>query len=231
MISKLLSVAEGTGFVNVGADLYRLLNKNRMSASEAANTIEQDQGHNSRAIEAEVAVYVNKVKALARAAGVETPEISDDDHNCVNRLIEVEHFLDRLYAENLAELEADHSLGFVPLDGNWKGKISSYVEVMRGIVRQATMRESNRERIFKALDALQREVDRNRTRPQAWAEVWLTVTEAMGQGAKNLEPLVRVLERGAGAVSRLHTGLTAGHIPPRLPPPERLGMDDIAPPE
>jgi hypothetical protein len=218
--------------MSVGADFYRYVNKDRLLAAEIAGRSDQAQGQEDGQLCVEVSVYLNRLLASAKASGIKASEIEDEPvtrSNFVEKLIQSEHFLDRLYAENISELDNSSGLGSISLDAAWKDRVSGLVSRIRDIVTKAQMQEAIRERIFKALVQLQLELDRNRTRPQAWAEVWLPITEAIGRGTKNLEPALRLLERGAGAISRLRTGIAGGLLPPRLPPPENIGFDDDMP--
>jgi hypothetical protein len=215
--------------MSVGADFYRFFNKERLSAARLAQEHDESEGREEWRLVIEVQVYINKLVSLAHSQGIATPEIDDEKvtrSNYIDMAIQAEHFLDRLYAENIAELDNSSGLGSISLDAAWKTKVTAYVAHIREVVAKAQVQEAIRERIFKALGQLQLEIDRNRTRPQAWAEVWLPMTEAIGRGAKNLEPAIRLLERGAGAISRLRTGIAGGHLPPRLPPPDDLGLND-----
>jgi hypothetical protein len=88
-----------------------------------------------------------------------------------------------------------------------------------------------RERIFSSLNRLQSEVDRNRSYTQSICEVFLTLTEAAGKGAKNLLPAVRLVERLAGAYSSLRTAKIKHETILKLPGPEEVGLSDIDKPE
>jgi len=95
----------------------------------------------------------------------------------------------------------------------------SYIEL-----DEADVSESLRERIFKRLNKLQGEIDRNRTQVESIAEVFLSVTEAVGKGAKNLEGAVRLIERLAGALSGARTAKLEHETQLKLPAPDNFGF-------
>jgi hypothetical protein len=88
------------------------------------------------------------------------------------------------------------------------------------------MLESLRERIFKRLNQLQEELDRNRTRIESVSEVFLSITEAISKGAKHLDGAVKLVERLAGALSGARTAKLERDEQLRLPAPENLGLSE-----
>ncbi len=104
-----------------------------------------------------------------------------------------------------------------------KSTISGHLERVRDIVRRAEIEESMRERIFSAIQALQTEVERNRTRVDAVVSVWLQITEAIGGGAKNLEPAANLVEKLTRA---LYLAKDAEQRPQLPPPPKELSESD-----
>lgn len=137
----------------------------------------------------------------------------------------LEDFIQKIKANNVFELEPALSENTVVLDDEWRTKISSYVAHIRKIVMGAEIEDGMRDAISKRLNALQEEVDRSRTRLEAATAVWLKLTEAIGAGAENLEPAVKLLQRVSGAISRLsmQQHLEAQQL--RLPAPDTLGLN------
>lgn len=117
-------------------------------------------------------------------------------------------------------------MNYIELDDTWKAKATTYVAHIRDVVAKADVAESIRERIFKRLNELQAELDRNRTRVEAITEVFLSITEAVSKGAKHLDGAVKLIERLAGALSGARTARIEHETQLRLPSPERLGLSD-----
>jgi len=136
-----------------------------------------------------------------------------------------------LVASQVASQEEDKSREYLPITDDWKATASTYIFHIRQVIKNAVIEEAIRERIFAKLNALQREIDRNRTTIEAITEVFLTITEAMGKGAKNLEGAVKLVERLAGAISGIRTESTMIEQELRrgLPAPEELGLSELPP--
>ncbi|MGA3000801.1 MAG: hypothetical protein ABSE20_03660 [Acetobacteraceae bacterium] len=117
------------------------------------------------------------------------------------------------------------------LDEHWKSKATTYISHIRMVVSKAEVQEALRERIFKNPGALQAEIDRNRTRVESISEVFLSITEAVGKGAKHLDGAVRLVERLAGAFSCARTAKLEGQQRRLLPPPDELGLPDLEEPQ
>lgn len=115
--------------------------------------------------------------------------------------------------------------GFIALNATWRGKIDTYVTIIRAIVRGANLQPLLQESILAKLQAFTSEVERDRTRLEALSGVFVDLCTGVSLGATKLIPAVRVLERMVGALSRLG-GVTSL---PALPPPSDLGL--IEPPE
>jgi hypothetical protein len=115
---------------------------------------------------------------------------------------------------------------YIELDENWKSRAGSYISHIRDLVSKADISESIRERIFKKINQLQEEIDRNRTHVESIAEVFLAVTEAVSKGAKHLDGAVKLIERLAGALSGARTANLEHDTQLRLPAPDNLGLSD-----
>jgi hypothetical protein len=114
------------------------------------------------------------------------------------------------------------------LDADWQSKAGSYISHIREAVSRADMREALRERILSRLNALQVEIDRNRTRMESVTEVLLSLTEAVGKGAKNLTPALRLFERLAGALSGARSTRLGYETHEPLAAPESFGLIEDA---
>ena len=115
---------------------------------------------------------------------------------------------------------------YIELNDDWKTRASAYVAHIRDVVSKAEVIEVIRERIFKRLNELQAELDRNRTRVDSITEVFLSITEAVSKGAKHLDGAVKLVERLAGALSGARTARIEHDTQLRLPPPDNLGLSD-----
>jgi len=96
-----------------------------------------------------------------------------------------------------------------------------------GNIPDATDRQ--RQNIYDKLAALSEEINRNRTRSEAWTDIWLYATNAVGEGFSNLEPVVKAVERLGEVFAKAKAANEDGRLPPpdrrTLPKPE--SKDDI----
>jgi hypothetical protein len=182
-----------------------------------------------------VAIYVDTACELARSFQIDDfpvsplevpyPKLKDTDVR--PSLYELERFVNLLRARNIFEIDGNLRNAYVVLDENWRTVATTYVQHIRRAVAEAKMNEALREPIMSKLNDLQREIDRNRTRVESLSETWLKVTEAMGQGAENLGPVAKLLEKLSGPLSWLRRK-QADEDTKALPPPETLGLPDLS---
>lgn len=181
-------------------------------------------------------VWIKKVAELSKAFQIEDfPEIDlVDDYQQINPesvigpLYAIESYLAKIQGRNVFELNAGLIPDYVVLDDNWKQKVTTYISHIRNqMERVEELDETLRQNILTKLTELQQEVDRNRTRVQAAIDTLVMVTEGMGQGAKNLEPVARLIQRVTGSLTGLQKQTTQAEQL-RLPPPEELGLGDPA---
>lgn len=179
-------------------------------------------------------LYMEQAKLLA-----ETFEIGDfprvnipdnpkgaDVEAVREELFRVERFMLKVYNRNIFDLDNGLRKEFVDLDESWKQKVSSFISRIRQHVEAADVEEGLRERIFTKLSQLQNEVDRNRTRVASASEALITMTEAVGQSAKNLKPAVSLMERVTGSLSKLWRTHQEAQDKPQLPAPDELGLPE-----
>lgn len=83
------------------------------------------------------------------------------------------------------------------------------------------MKEALREPILKALDQHQAEIKRNRTRLDVATDVWLTATDALGRGAKNLEPAIELIGETRKELVKAQTLELEAEEHPKLPLPDQ----------
>lgn len=108
----------------------------------------------------------------------------------------------------------------VYLSDDYRGEIHKLLGTIRKIVNSANIESQLRERIFKQINILAAEVDRSVSRLSAFTSMYLGVTDAIGQGAENLEPLMSKIERIAKILGRAKSQNENG----TLPPPDKLRM-------
>jgi len=172
-------------------------------------------------------MWVNAIKKLCDLQNVTIP-FAFTVHmppkqlaSAVNRIGNILPNLENEIRINEAIINDD---SYIELDEDWKSRAGSYIAHIRDLVSKADVSESLRERIFKRLNKLQGEIDRNRTQVESIAEVFLSVTEAVGKGAKNLEGAVRLIERLAGALSGARTAKLEHETQLKLPAPDNFGF-------
>lgn len=119
--------------------------------------------------------------------------------------------------------------------GNFKTQIGGHLTAIRNIVHEADLSEAKRDAIFRRLEKLQFEVDRDRTRSEAAMGLWLDISSAIGQGAQKLDPAIERLERIMKIFAQARDEETARLPAPaerkRIPPPSQPAsdMDDDIP--
>ena len=123
----------------------------------------------------------------------------------------------------------------VDLSDDYRGEIHDHIRVIRGVLNAIEIDESRREVLFDRLNAFAREVDRTRTRLQAFKTFFLEATRVLGEGAENFEPVVAKAERIAEIIGKakakeektrlLETDEKKLLAPPRKP----LELDDDIP--
>ena len=108
----------------------------------------------------------------------------------------------------------------IALDAAWRGKVHSYLLVVRKFVEDAQLEAPLHDSIMTKLNALAAEIDRTRSRLDAFADVLVGLCEGVSAGAKALTPAVRLFERVVGSLARAQSETPA----PSLPAPETLGL-------
>ena len=196
---------------------YQKVNERRVQYAEVGRP-----GFNARAI-----LYVNAACEYAKNLGVDDLPVEkitaeNDDETIQASLFKLEEFMDKIRARNIFSLEPALREASVQLDRDWKAKATTLVEHIRDVVANAEMHEALREPIMRSLNQLQSEIDRNRTRLDVVADAWLQVTSAIGSGAKNLEPAVKLVERLSKALGKVKQNEIEAEKHPSLPPPDDL---------
>jgi hypothetical protein len=177
--------------------------------------------------------WVKAIQKLSSMYNVRLPipfKISKDsdyrkDKESLDRLLlSIEEALDTIDLEIKIDDAIEGSDNRIELSADWKERATAYVFHIRAVVSKAEVNESIRERILKRLGELQIEIDKNRTRVGSISEVFLSLAEAVGQGAQHLEGAVKLVERLAGALSGARSAKVEHDTQLRLPAPEKLGL-------
>lgn len=101
----------------------------------------------------------------------------------------------------------------VKLDAAAKQKFSHLLAQMREAVEKLEISVAKKDKLYKRINAVQDEIDRERTGYHAFGALAIEVADDAGEAAKRLKPLVQMVERFAAAL-----GL-AKRQEPQLPPP------------
>ncbi|NNF23805.1 MAG: hypothetical protein HKN63_03225 [Rhodobacteraceae bacterium] len=200
---------------------HKKVNERRVQFSEVGRP-----GFIARAV-----LYVNAACANGEELGIEglpvkRISVTDGNEEIHENLLKLEEFMDVIRARHLFAIEPDLREASVQLDKDWKVKASTLVSHIRDIVAKAEMEEGLREPIMRSLNQLQSEIDRNRTRLDLVSAAWLQLTSAIGNGAKNLEPAVKLVERLSKALGKAKRHEIEAEQHPQLPPPDDLENDD-----
>ena len=110
----------------------------------------------------------------------------------------------------------------VALDADAKTKLRQMLNHIRETVDKLDISVAKKEALFKRINALQSEIDRDRTRYEALGALIIEAADDMGEAAKRLEPVVRMIERVGAA---LGVAKRAEDAAPKLPPrkePKRI---------
>jgi hypothetical protein len=105
----------------------------------------------------------------------------------------------------------------VKLDAAAKIKLRHLLTEIREVVAALDISVTKKDRLYKRVNDLQEEVDRERTREQAFGALLIEACDDIGEAAKKLEPVVRIIERvgrAIGIAKRAEDGQ------PRLPRPK-----------
>ena len=144
--------------------------------------------------------YVAYILAFAEARNIDLgvpPEVPEADPGFGSYFDMFQRRVDSFKVKARLELSARRKgSGIIfRVAGNFKTQIGGHLTAIRKIVHEADLSEKKRDAIFRRIEKLQFEVDRDRTRAEAATALWLDISSAIGQGAKNLDPAIERLER------------------------------------
>lgn len=141
---------------------------------------------------------------------------------------EFTHVVDRIVLEvrlrHARSLKRD-VVTAVYLSDDYRSEIHKLIGRIRKIVNQADLGDVKKDAIYDKIAKLQSEIDRSRTRFDAFLSRFLDLTNVVGEGAENLEPAVKLLGRLTEVIGRAKSAHDAGKLPSpeetrKLPRPE-----------
>jgi hypothetical protein len=103
----------------------------------------------------------------------------------------------------------------VAFDAKTKSKVHHHIGRIREIFTALDVEERKREALLGRLGALEQEVDRNRTRLEAFGELVIEVASVAGVAAEKLNPVKEMID----SISRLIWG-SRQNEPKQIPPPK-----------
>jgi hypothetical protein len=166
------------------------------------------------------AEYIGRVLAAIRELGLtpqfdneRMPKVEEIGYNTyINFGKEVEYYRTQLLIRHGLRVQG-YSLA---LDSATKQKISHHLTKIREIVHKLEVTDEKKESLYSKIEALQLEVDRDRTRLDAYADLVIGATGAVGEAVEKLEPLRKWLDSIARLLWISQTEETR-----KLPAPEK----------
>jgi hypothetical protein len=203
--------------------------------AELDEHLERSDGHNSDIF---MLSYINRTVAAAKTLEIEPIkdcEVPSPRNNVWEEYQEfrtvIEHYLVQVQI-----LHSRRVRGYsVRLDASTKSKIRHYLEKIREIVDRLGVPLPKREALTAKITALTDEVDRDRTRLDAYAGLALEMAATGGEVAHRLNPARKFLDNIAGLLGYAkqaedaRPSLPAPHERKRLTPPQKERLP--APPE
>jgi hypothetical protein len=120
------------------------------------------------------------------------------------------------------------------LSTDYRTEITKLINKIRKVVNASDFPSAQKDSIYKNLSSLQLEVDRENTRFDAFLSRLLDLTNAVGEGAENLEPLAKLMTRIMRSFGRAKADHDQRKLPPvkerrALPKPasEKSGVSEI----
>ncbi len=172
---------------------------------------------NPRIVEQEEHSYVESIKGYIDETGIDikfkdSTGLWDNDFPEFHGI--VQYFKARLRTRTKMAFFAKPG-EMVSLSDDYKQEIHHLLNRVRKVVHASDLEQPKKDAIQKKINELNDEVDQSTTKLGRYKAVWLEVTEAVGEGAKNLEPAVKILER----VGSIFGKARAETDPAQLPSP------------
>lgn len=108
------------------------------------------------------------------------------------------------------------------LDAAWKVRIHHYITLIREIITSSNATPNRQAELLAKLDGLASAVDQDRNIVDRSIAVFVSLCTGISEGAKQLQPAVRLIQSITGSVSRL-----SAEAPTRaLPPPDEVALPE-----
>ena len=163
--------------------------------------------------------YLSRVLAAIHELGLEAkafskkiPAVQDlDQYTYANVITEGDHYRTALQIRRARRIQ-----GFsVRFDAATKQKIRHHLTQVRSIVDKLEIDQEKKDALYSRITALEQEVDRERTRLEAYGALVIEVAGVLGDAAEKLEPLRRWLD----SIGKLIWGAQKEEEVRRLPSP------------
>jgi hypothetical protein len=156
------------------------------------------KAHNDENVGSFWAEYIGRVLAAIRELGLATqfnsermPKVEEIDYSTyLNFGKEVEFYRTQLLIRHGRRLQGYS----VALDPTIKKKIGHHLAKIREIVDKLDVDDDKREALYSKIEALQLEVDRDRTRLDAFADLVIEATGAVGDSIEQLDSIRKWLD-------------------------------------
>lgn len=176
-----------------------------------------DQNHDVESFRIE---YINRTVAAAKIYDIDAlsqwkvPRVGE---NIYRAYIQFTHDVDYVTMQIRIQTAPQKKRGSVGLDQNDKTKIHHYIGNIKEIVDKSDLIEDKKDKLYEKLNDLALEVDKNRTRLETVAAVFMTLCSGIGQGFSKLEPARRWLDSIATVMERAKD--LENIAQPKIPPP------------
>lgn len=163
--------------------------------------------------------YMNNTIALARHCGIAEIAAWENARPSKHSWHEYRNFAAEVdgctMAMRLANVRRAREYS-VQLNAAAKKKLAHLLAQMREAVEKLEISVAKKDKLYKRINALQNEIERERTGYHAFAALAIEAADDAGEAATRLEPLTRMVERFGAAL-----GLAKRQEPPpsQLPPP------------
>ena len=187
---------------------------------------------NNEAYDAAVIEYINHTIAAAHALGLqildgwEVPTrgargtMYDRMHDFMTA---VDHFKVQVQVDNARS----HRRYSVPLSVADKARIHGLVDQIKSIIETSSLAVAKKEQLLNKLNAFVAAVDRDRTGLETFSNSSISIMHAIGEGARELEPVRVLLDSISRLLGRARENeestarLPKRNEPNKLPPPRR----------
>ncbi|MGR0184097.1 hypothetical protein [Azospirillum aestuarii] len=144
--------------------------------------------------------YISRLKAFADEHEINLPfslkiPIEDDAFGEWYRwaLDQIDYYKTRLTIRTHRG-KTSGTVTILTLNDGFRVEIHNRLNQIRSYIESSPLDEKKKDAIYSKIAALQAEVDKSKTRLDAFLSVQLDITAAIGKGAESLEPVVKLLD-------------------------------------